>query len=124
MFVLCKFLLDAFVSEISLSDSGRGDDEESIGRREGDGDDRRLMEQDLVDGSVATAAAAALASAATKAKVKFAHLTSKLSYERNIRMVCRFKQKLLSVVSQVKTDTIYEVTLNFDLVLMIECEIF
>ncbi|XP_044191657.1 SWI/SNF complex subunit SMARCC1b isoform X1 [Thunnus albacares] len=48
---------------------GRGDDDESIGRREGEGDDGgRVMEQDLVEGSVATAAAAALASAATKAK--------------------------------------------------------
>lgn len=41
-----------------------------IGQREGDGDERGVMEQDLVEGSVATAAAAALASAATKAKVK------------------------------------------------------
>ncbi|XP_035537241.1 SWI/SNF complex subunit SMARCC1b [Morone saxatilis] len=47
---------------------GRGDDDESVGRREGDVDDGRVMEQDLVEGSVATAAAAALASAATKAK--------------------------------------------------------
>ncbi|XP_041822904.1 SWI/SNF complex subunit SMARCC1-like [Melanotaenia boesemani] len=48
---------------------GRGDDDESIGRREGDGDDGgRGMEQELVEGGVATAAAAALASAATKAK--------------------------------------------------------
>ncbi|XP_070840212.1 SWI/SNF complex subunit SMARCC1b [Chaetodon trifascialis] len=47
---------------------GRGDDDESVGRREGDGDDGRVMELDLVEGSVATAAAAALASAATKAK--------------------------------------------------------
>ncbi|XP_045897699.1 SWI/SNF complex subunit SMARCC1-like [Micropterus dolomieu] len=47
---------------------GRGDDDESLGRREGDGDDGRVMEQDLVEGSVTTAAAAALASAATKAK--------------------------------------------------------
>uniref|UniRef100_A0A8C4HM22 SWI/SNF related BAF chromatin remodeling complex subunit C1b n=1 Tax=Dicentrarchus labrax TaxID=13489 RepID=A0A8C4HM22_DICLA len=52
----------------SLSDPGRGDDEESVGRREGDVDEGRVMEQDLVEGSVATAAAAALASAATKAK--------------------------------------------------------
>lgn len=57
-------------SRNSLSDSGRGDDDDSIGRREGDGDEGRVMEQDLVEGSVATAAAAALASAATKAKVK------------------------------------------------------
>lgn len=117
MFVLCKFVLYAFVSEISLPDSGRGDDEESIGRREGDGDDRRLMEQDLVDGSVATAAAAALASAATKAKVNFSHLTLKLI----IRMSFHFKPKLLTVVTQVETDTIYEVTLNFGPILMIEC---
>ncbi|XP_019119843.1 SWI/SNF complex subunit SMARCC1b [Larimichthys crocea] len=47
---------------------GRGDDDEREGRREGDGDEGRVMEQDLVEGSVATAAAAALASAATKAK--------------------------------------------------------
>ncbi|XP_023133854.2 SWI/SNF complex subunit SMARCC1b isoform X1 [Amphiprion ocellaris] len=48
---------------------GRGDDDESIGRREGDGDEgRRGMELELVEGSVATAAASALASAATKAK--------------------------------------------------------
>ncbi|XP_039977046.1 SWI/SNF complex subunit SMARCC1b [Xiphias gladius] len=47
----------------------RGDDDESVGRREGDGDEgRRVMEQEQVEGSVATAAAAALASAATKAK--------------------------------------------------------
>uniref|UniRef100_A0A3Q1G2P0 SWI/SNF related BAF chromatin remodeling complex subunit C1b n=1 Tax=Acanthochromis polyacanthus TaxID=80966 RepID=A0A3Q1G2P0_9TELE len=49
--------------------SGRGDDDESTGRREGDGDEgRRGMELELVEGSVATAAASALASAATKAK--------------------------------------------------------
>ncbi|KAM8767485.1 SWI/SNF complex subunit SMARCC1b [Acanthopagrus schlegelii] len=47
---------------------GRGDDDEMVGQREGDGDDGRVMEQDLVEGSVATAAAAALTSAATKAK--------------------------------------------------------
>ncbi|XP_036949883.1 SWI/SNF complex subunit SMARCC1b [Acanthopagrus latus] len=46
----------------------RGDDDEMVGQREGDGDDGRVMEQDLVEGSVATAAAAALTSAATKAK--------------------------------------------------------
>uniref|UniRef100_A0A3B5B7Y3 SWI/SNF complex subunit SMARCC1-like n=1 Tax=Stegastes partitus TaxID=144197 RepID=A0A3B5B7Y3_9TELE len=47
----------------------QGDDDESIGRREGDGDEGgRGMEMELVEGSVATAAAAALASAATKAK--------------------------------------------------------
>uniref|UniRef100_A0A4W6CQN1 SWI/SNF related BAF chromatin remodeling complex subunit C1b n=1 Tax=Lates calcarifer TaxID=8187 RepID=A0A4W6CQN1_LATCA len=46
-----------------------GDDDESAGRRDGDGDEgRRVMEQELVEGSVSTAAAAALASAATKAK--------------------------------------------------------
>lgn len=50
---------------------GRADDDDSIGHREGDGDDgRRMMELELVEGSVTTAAAAALASAATKAKVK------------------------------------------------------
>ncbi|XP_030003412.1 SWI/SNF complex subunit SMARCC1b isoform X3 [Sphaeramia orbicularis] len=48
---------------------GRGDDEESLGRREGEGDEgKTVMEQDLVESSVSTAAAAALASAATKAK--------------------------------------------------------
>uniref|UniRef100_A0A672HK06 SWI/SNF related, matrix associated, actin dependent regulator of chromatin, subfamily c, member 1b n=1 Tax=Salarias fasciatus TaxID=181472 RepID=A0A672HK06_SALFA len=48
---------------------GRGDDDESIGRREGDGDEgRRVMELELVESSVSTAAAAALTSAATKAK--------------------------------------------------------
>uniref|UniRef100_A0A3Q0S6S8 SWI/SNF related BAF chromatin remodeling complex subunit C1b n=1 Tax=Amphilophus citrinellus TaxID=61819 RepID=A0A3Q0S6S8_AMPCI len=49
----------------------RGDSDESAGRREGDGDGddgRRVMEMDLVEGSVTTAAAAALSSAATKAK--------------------------------------------------------
>ncbi|XP_034747210.1 SWI/SNF complex subunit SMARCC1b [Etheostoma cragini] len=45
---------------------GRGDDDESLGR--GEVDEGRVMEQDLVDGSVAMAAAAALSSAATKAK--------------------------------------------------------
>uniref|UniRef100_A0A8C3GBM5 SWI/SNF related BAF chromatin remodeling complex subunit C1b n=1 Tax=Cyclopterus lumpus TaxID=8103 RepID=A0A8C3GBM5_CYCLU len=50
----------------SLFDPGRGDDEESVGR--GDVDEARGMEQDLVEGRVAMAAAAALASAATKAK--------------------------------------------------------
>lgn len=52
----------------SLCDPGRGDDDESLGR--GDVDEARGMEQDLVEGRVATAAAAALASAATKAKVR------------------------------------------------------
>ncbi|XP_041664345.1 SWI/SNF complex subunit SMARCC1b [Cheilinus undulatus] len=47
---------------------GRGDDEDSIGRREADGDERGVMEQDLVEANVSKAAAAALASAATKAK--------------------------------------------------------
>ncbi|XP_034561413.1 SWI/SNF complex subunit SMARCC1b isoform X2 [Notolabrus celidotus] len=47
---------------------GGGDDEESVGPREADGDEGRVMEQDLVEATVATAAAAALASAATKAK--------------------------------------------------------
>ncbi|KAM4540071.1 SWI/SNF complex subunit SMARCC1b [Odontesthes bonariensis] len=48
---------------------GGGDEDESISRKEGDGDDGRgVMELDLVEGSVATAAAAALGSAATKAK--------------------------------------------------------
>ncbi|XP_059205520.1 SWI/SNF complex subunit SMARCC1b [Centropristis striata] len=45
---------------------GRGDDDDSVGR--GDVDEQRVMELDLVEGSVATAAAAALSSAATKAK--------------------------------------------------------
>ena len=61
----CQFILKKM---ISLSDPGRGDDDESVGR--GDVDEGRVMEQDLVEGSVATAAADALASAATKAKVK------------------------------------------------------
>ncbi|KAM3858385.1 SWI/SNF complex subunit SMARCC1b [Diretmus argenteus] len=48
---------------------GRGDEEESAAQKEGEGDEgRRGMELELVEGSVATAAAAALASAATKAK--------------------------------------------------------
>ncbi|KAM3596674.1 uncharacterized protein V6R79_018851 [Siganus canaliculatus] len=55
-------------SMLSEEPDGRGDDDESLGRREGDVDERRVMEQDLVEGSVTTAAAAALASAATKAK--------------------------------------------------------
>ncbi len=41
------------------------------------------MEQDLVEGSVTTAAAAALASAATKAKVKPFHL--KQTNHRNVK---------------------------------------
>lgn len=60
----------------SFSDPGRGDDDESVGRQEGDGDEGRVMEQDLVEGSVSAAAAAALASAATKAKVKLAPCNS------------------------------------------------
>lgn len=75
-------------SRNSLSDSGRGDDDDSIGRREGDGDETRVMEQDLVEGSVATAAAAALASAATKAKVKTALSLSNGPIHRNIKTVC------------------------------------
>uniref|UniRef100_A0A667Y6N7 SWI/SNF related BAF chromatin remodeling complex subunit C1b n=1 Tax=Myripristis murdjan TaxID=586833 RepID=A0A667Y6N7_9TELE len=48
---------------------GRGDEEDSGGQRDRDGDDgRRAMELDLVEGSVSMAAAAALGSAATKAK--------------------------------------------------------
>ncbi|KAF7658933.1 hypothetical protein LDENG_00005880 [Lucifuga dentata] len=47
---------------------GRTDEDDSLGQRDGEGDERRIMEQDLVEGSVATAAASALASAATKAK--------------------------------------------------------
>uniref|UniRef100_A0A3B4TWH6 SWI/SNF related BAF chromatin remodeling complex subunit C1b n=1 Tax=Seriola dumerili TaxID=41447 RepID=A0A3B4TWH6_SERDU len=56
----------AFVCSLGY---GRGDDDESVVRREGDADEgRRVMELELVEGSVTTAAAAALASAATKAK--------------------------------------------------------
>ncbi|KAL6099900.1 uncharacterized protein ACO6RY_01621 [Pungitius sinensis] len=44
----------------------RTDDDESLER--GEADEARVMEQDLVEGRVVTAAAAALASAATKAK--------------------------------------------------------
>ncbi|XP_028289577.1 SWI/SNF complex subunit SMARCC1b [Parambassis ranga] len=48
---------------------GQGDDDDSIGQREADGDEgRKVMELDLVESSVTTAAASALASAATKAK--------------------------------------------------------
>ncbi|KAG7499859.1 SWI/SNF complex subunit SMARCC1-like [Solea senegalensis] len=55
--------------ENMLETDERGDDDESIEQREGDRDEgRRTMELDLVEGSVTTAAAAALASAATKAK--------------------------------------------------------
>uniref|UniRef100_A0A8D3DDK6 SWI/SNF related BAF chromatin remodeling complex subunit C1b n=1 Tax=Scophthalmus maximus TaxID=52904 RepID=A0A8D3DDK6_SCOMX len=64
-----KAALGEKTREDSLYHPGRGDDDESVGRREGDGDEgRRVMELDLVEASVATAAAAALASAATKAK--------------------------------------------------------
>lgn len=49
--------------------SGRGDDFDHVVRQERE-QDERVMELDLVEGTVATAAAAALASAATKAKVK------------------------------------------------------
>lgn len=46
-----------------------GDEDES--RRDGEGDDgRRVMEMDLVEASVSTAAASALSSAASKAKVE------------------------------------------------------
>ncbi|KAK5855190.1 hypothetical protein PBY51_005319 [Eleginops maclovinus] len=45
---------------------GRADDDDSLDQV--DVDEGRVMEQDLVDGSVVTAAAAALSSAATKAK--------------------------------------------------------
>uniref|UniRef100_A0A8C4HL00 SWI/SNF related BAF chromatin remodeling complex subunit C1b n=1 Tax=Dicentrarchus labrax TaxID=13489 RepID=A0A8C4HL00_DICLA len=66
--LICPWPWLGYSLKNSLSDPGRGDDEESVGRREGDVDEGRVMEQDLVEGSVATAAAAALASAATKAK--------------------------------------------------------
>lgn len=50
-------------------DRDGGDDEESFGQREVEGDmSSAVMEQDLVESAVTTAAAAALASAATKAK--------------------------------------------------------
>lgn len=55
---------------------GRGDDFDHAGRREGE-QDERVMELELVEGSVATAAAAALASAATKAKVQTGPVTTK-----------------------------------------------
>ncbi|XP_016896413.1 SWI/SNF complex subunit SMARCC1b [Cynoglossus semilaevis] len=56
-------------AENMLEREGTGDDSETTEQRQGDGDDgRRTMELELVEGSVATAAAAALASAATKAK--------------------------------------------------------
>lgn len=48
-----------------------GDEDESRRDREGD-DGRRLMEMDLVEASVSTAAASALSSAASKAKVESA----------------------------------------------------
>ncbi|XP_068603020.1 SWI/SNF complex subunit SMARCC1b [Brachionichthys hirsutus] len=47
---------------------GRGDDDEFVGQQQGDLDESRVMELDLVEGTVAAAAAAALASAASKAK--------------------------------------------------------
>uniref|UniRef100_UPI0037E793DF SWI/SNF complex subunit SMARCC1b isoform X2 n=1 Tax=Semicossyphus pulcher TaxID=241346 RepID=UPI0037E793DF len=47
---------------------GGVDDDDSVERRDTDVDEGRVMEQDLVEASVVTAAAAALASAATKAK--------------------------------------------------------
>ncbi|KAM9738158.1 SWI/SNF complex subunit SMARCC1b [Menidia menidia] len=53
---------------LSEEGDGRVDDEESLSRKEGEVDDGRVMELDLVEGSVVTAAAAALSSAATKAK--------------------------------------------------------
>ncbi|KAM9385401.1 SWI/SNF complex subunit SMARCC1b [Pholidichthys leucotaenia] len=59
------------LGEIILSEErdGRADDEENINRREAGGDNgRRVMEVELVEGSVPMAAAAALSSAATKAK--------------------------------------------------------
>lgn len=51
-----------------------GDDFEHAVRQEAE-QDERVMELELVEGSVATAAAAALASAATKAKVEDPHPT-------------------------------------------------
>lgn len=47
---------------------GGDDDDDGVVPRESD--DKAVMELDLIEGSVATAAAAALASAATKAKVR------------------------------------------------------
>lgn len=49
--------------------SGRGDGFDHLVQQERE-QDERVMELELVEGTVATAAAAALASAATKAKVK------------------------------------------------------
>lgn len=47
---------------------GADDDDEGLVPREGD--EKAVMELDLIEGSVATAAAVALTSAATKAKVR------------------------------------------------------
>ncbi|XP_038144566.1 SWI/SNF complex subunit SMARCC1b [Cyprinodon tularosa] len=55
--------------ESMLGDEGDGRGEDGENRREGEGDDgKRMMELELVEGSVSTAAAAALSSAASKAK--------------------------------------------------------
>ncbi|XP_047240787.1 SWI/SNF complex subunit SMARCC1b isoform X2 [Girardinichthys multiradiatus] len=55
--------------ESILAEEGDGRGEDGENRREGDGDDgRRVMELDLVEGSVSTAAAVALSSAASRAK--------------------------------------------------------
>lgn len=68
---MCVYVHVSYIKNNPLFVPARGDDDDSVGRREGEGDEgRRVMEQDLVEGSVATAAASALASAATKAKVK------------------------------------------------------
>lgn len=58
------YLCDVFVFA-----PGRAEDFHHALRQEGE-QDERVMELELVEGSVATAAAAALASAATKAKVQ------------------------------------------------------
>lgn len=80
-----------------LTEIGRGDDDDSIERREGDGDERGVMEQDLVEGSVATAAAAALASAATKAKVKPTLSVPSCPVHRNIK---REKQEIVILLNR------------------------
>ncbi|MEQ2222003.1 SWI/SNF complex subunit smarcc1, partial [Ilyodon furcidens] len=55
--------------ESILAEEGDGRGEDGENRPEGDGDDgRRVMELDLVEGSVSTAAAVALSSAASRAK--------------------------------------------------------
>ncbi|MED6282836.1 SWI/SNF complex subunit smarcc1, partial [Characodon lateralis] len=55
--------------ESILAEEGDGRGEDGENRREGDGDDgRSVMELDLVEGSVSTAAAVALSSAASRAK--------------------------------------------------------